>query len=64
MPAPDTSGIPAAVAAAKAADLAVLFLGADQVQLARCSLRGASQLLLMAPGCGSCSGSGSVGTAA
>ena len=30
LPAPDTSGIAAAVAAAKAADVAVLFLGADQ----------------------------------
>jgi len=29
-PAPDTSGVPAAVAAAKAADIAVLFLGSDQ----------------------------------
>jgi beta-glucosidase len=30
MPPPDITGIPAAVAAAKAADVAVLFLGADQ----------------------------------
>jgi beta-xylosidase len=35
LPPPDTSGIAAAVAAAKAADVAVLFLGADQVGVHR-----------------------------
>lgn len=53
-PAPDTSGIPAAVAAAKAADVAVLFLGADQTTEAEnfdrrtLGLVGAQEQLLLA----------------